>query len=104
MPPVDLLAYIAAVAAALAAVRYLGKTLADFVRYVRRVLAKLETLSDLATYELNPNGGASMKDQVSHNARAIANLQEDMTAVQGNVRSLDRKVTAHIAQRQENAS
>lgn len=80
MENVTLLAWVAALAAAVAGVRYLVGTFWAFLQYLRRVVVKLERLADLADYELRLNGGGSIKDELAELRGQVGSLREDFTA------------------------
>ncbi len=56
--------WLAAVAAGLAGLGYLARKSWQAVAWLRRLGLKIERLDDLASYELQHNGGSSIKDRV----------------------------------------
>jgi hypothetical protein len=89
MESLELFAFIVGAAAAVAGVRYLFLSGLALYRYLRLLADKLENLSVLANYELNSNGGASIKDTVTHSAMRLLTVETELHA-------LRREVTEHI--------
>ena len=57
--------WLAAVVAGLGALGWLGKKTWVGIRWLRRFARKADALLDIADYELNPNGGGSIKDRIA---------------------------------------
>lgn len=78
----DVAAWLAAVAAGLAAALYLGRKLVRFLR-------ALDRLSRLVEHELTNNGGSSMKDDVHGIAVNVGMLQREFHELGKRVETLE---------------
>lgn len=88
----DYAGWLAAVVAGLAALGWLGRRVwrigREVVRRAKEVARKIDTLEELAGYELNPNGGGSIKDRVGK----IPALEETVRELSNKYESHDRNL------------
>lgn len=90
--------WLAGVVAGIGALGWLARRI---YRWAHRLARMVETVHDLASYELTPNGGGSIKDRVGRLADADERTAEAINAIVDRVERLETVVAAYTGEQKQ---